>query len=952
MVFQSDVLQTCLQEAVQASRSALERCIDDAVAGLQVAETQATKMAARDEISTAWRDLLKHKAAWCSRYPEALTELLQSQADEAAKRPLKNSETPTFSGNESRLGRLPGFDAEPSSSMFGSLDSFSLVDDAHVSKAIASSRLLQQVLPVVDLSLGELNKLISTVQGLPNVQPERNPLRPENFANVLREVLAETPAEPAISAIWIKNLAPPFARELKRIYERIVNLLELANVQGASYRVLQTPASAMRSGSAASGDKKAAAGRSAANGSHGSGPGVPGGYLSDEPMPLSPSQYADLSEHEMQGGLLQDFLFHGGSHAQHALAPAYYATIEEELRALKATPDLDLAGQTGASAGSADKVSAHAAEGIHPPSQFSASALQSLPVVNRPQRNVDAFSQLSQQVWGAYGRAKERALVRTELKQKAQRVGQVLGLEVVRKLVNQVAQDPRLLVPVREAIVALEPSLLRLAMHDPRFFSEENHPGRRLMERVAQRSFKYNDEFSAEFQSFYAPVADVFNQLNGSEIADALPFGGALEELEQSWSRQDQQEQQHRNEVLKALRFAEERQALADQIAFDMSARSDLAQVPGLVLEFLFGPWALAMAHAKLQDTRNQIDPMGLGSAVPDLVWSVKREVTLKLPVKLIEMIPGLLGKLHAGLALLGHDPRESEAFFEALMRLHRPVLKLRRLKSKKDAAHDAMEPSAAMPLEPEEMPATPEQLRAKAAEHPWMGRGELDAAGFQDTMPSQQGDLLAMDELSVADSDPTMAATLPMTMALENSLIATPAAIETPAGTDTVTAEPLPPSLPLLPLLSSLPSTADATSATPPIPTATAALSKPPMEMAAAEKILLSLRTGTWVDLYSKRHWLRAQLIWASSKGSLFMFVSHGGQPHSMTKRICERLIREHLLRPVDSHGVVAQALNAVAEQASADAQAALAAQADAAKSPSAAVPGKQDLHSETLSA
>ena len=71
-----------------------------------------------------------------------------------------------------------------------------------------------------------------------------------------------------------------------------------------------------------------------------------------------------------------------------------------------------------------------------------------------------------------------------------ERLGQVLGLEVVRKLVNQVAQDPRLLVPVRESIVALEPSLLRLAMVDPRFFSEETHPGRRLMERVAQRSFK------------------------------------------------------------------------------------------------------------------------------------------------------------------------------------------------------------------------------------------------------------------------------------------------------------------------------------------------------------------------------------------------------------------------------------------------------------------------------
>jgi hypothetical protein len=66
-------------------------------------------------------------------------------------------------------------------------------------------------------------------------------------------------------------------------------------------------------------------------------------------------------------------------------------------------------------------------------------------------------------------------------------------------------------------------------------------------------------------------------------------------------------------------------------------------------------------------------------------------------------------------------------------------------------------------------------------------------------------------------------------------------------------------------------------------------------------------------VDLYSKRQWLRAQLVWASSHATLFMFVSHGGQPHSMTKRSCEKLIAQRLLRPVNAQGVVAQALDAV---------------------------------------
>ena len=84
---------------------------------------------------------------------------------------------------------------------------------------------------------------------------------------------------------------------------------------------------------------------------------------------------------------------------------------------------------------------------------------------------------------------------------------------------------------------------------------------------------------------------------------------------------------------------------------------------------------------------------------------------------------------------------------------------------------------------------------------------------------------------------------------------------------------------------------------------------------------MLLALRSGAWVDLFYRRQWLRAQLVWASSKGTLFMFVSHGGRAHSMTRRTCQRLIKEQLLRPVDSQGVVAQALDAVVNEAAAKA-------------------------------
>src|SRR6185369_14452424 len=115
-----------------------------------------------------------------------------------------------------------------------------------------------------------------------------------------------------------------------------------------------------------------------------------------------------------------------------------------------------------------------------------------------------------------------------------------------------------------EAIVALEPSLLRLAMVDPRFFSEEHHPGRRLMETVAQRSFKFNDEFSSEFGGFFHQVSDAFIGLNHARIENTEPFDDALDALEATWTAQDREVEQQHEQAVKAMRFAELRQIEAE----------------------------------------------------------------------------------------------------------------------------------------------------------------------------------------------------------------------------------------------------------------------------------------------------------------------------------------------------------------------------------------------------
>ena len=883
MDVQNPLLQRCFKEAAALSKSALERCIDVAILAMQTQEDAATRIAERDTLAAAHIGLAQQRDVLGRRYESDLLQVF-GRPEEAATR---------------------GAPLEPVSAsrpVDTDMAALSLVDDDQVTQDIEYARLSQQLRLKVDAVMADLDALVCSAMGLERVQPELNPLRPEVFARTLRAVMHSAGSDPVVRARWLRELATPMGDALRQVYDQLILRLEGANVQAVTYRFVPSAGGGGGGGGSGRGGGRSTEGGPGGPGHGGEGqsrfgsvggPGGPGrqrqggaqrgsglgragqqrengqgegawqdaddwqgegGWAQDgeeweegdEPL----ESFANPYQASDRGALLQDFLASDGVNGRARLNESYYARVESELQSLRAEVARLHDSMRAPLDGGDD-------EGGTPQQRAT---------------QVDGESPLDERDWGAFAGTSARKLVRAELKKQATHVNQVLGLEVVRQLVDHVAQDPRVLLPVREAIVALEPSLLRLAMVDPRFFTDERHDGRQLMERVAQRSFKFDKPSSEGFAPFFDAVKLCFNHLNALEIKSSQPFRDALEELESQWRAADEGEGSARQQVLEGLRFAEERQATADQVAYDMSSRPDLDKVPAAVLDFLYGPWALVVAHARLQDKGRQLDPGGYSLLVSDLIWSVKADFTLRQPVKLMGMIPGLLRKLNEGLDLIGQDTRERAPFLGILMRLHQPVLQLRRRKFEQDASE-----SAAMPLESDLMPATAEQRVPKKSEQPWLAPQEQSNAGFEDTLPSAPVDL-EDDGVTPLDEGATSAEAPGQAPADTGVKISTPAPV----------VEPL----------------------------------DPEQEKARIEQVLAHLRTGAWVDLFSHQKWRRAQLVWASGNGVLFMFVSHGGRPHSMTRRSCERLVSNHLLRPVGSQGVVSRALDTLKKDVEAASQ------------------------------
>ena len=87
---------------------------------------------------------------------------------------------------------------------------------------------------------------------------------------------------------------------------------------------------------------------------------------------------------------------------------------------------------------------------------------------------------------------------------------------------------------------------------------------------------------------------------------------------------------------------------------------------------------------------------------------------------------------------------------------------------------------------------------------------------------------------------------------------------------------------------------------------------SGPPRPWTAGDLVL-----GSWVELLVGGVWLRAQLTWASPHKTLFMFVSHGGLAHSMSRRTMDRLRMRGSIRVVSDGRLIDNALDGVAQSA-----------------------------------
>jgi hypothetical protein len=623
--------QSTIQDAAVGGRLLMGKLVAAARINLQAREAASRDLHARDALAQSAQKLRAWEAELCKRFPQALMDA------------FLNPEVATKAGIHTV--------AEVA------FDELELMDEVQVQTSVMMARTLQVAVLAAEASLAELNTLICTTQGLGAVNPERNPLRPQIYVSALRSVVEQTQLPTSMQLDWLGAMSGTLGQELRNMYTQLCKALVSQGVAAASYTVTQTPAGV-------------GIGRGIAQSAQTSSVG------SRVPLQPSPARRTQTTQHSRALGShgSQPFtLSDAGAGRDDTLL-----TLDKLRRLLAGELDDEPHGQTSKEQFAkrfAQEFESGSGVIDEPVSDFDATVPAALEALTE-MKQVDAVVQRLQRRHSSATPTMPDGdstidAVRAKLRSQARGVGQALSLEVITMMVDNIAQDGRLLPPVQRLIRQLEPALLQLALADSRLFTNKQHPARLLVQEIAHHSLAYLSVHAYGFDEFLRALEEAISPLINVRIENAEPFELVLGSLQNAWQRAALASERSRAAAMLALEHAEQRNLLAEKIAREIIVHPDALQVPEVVTEFLCGPWAQVVAQARIAGANSAGAAEKYQALISAMLWSAHPELSRKNTSKLTRLVPLLLATLREGLESIHYPATKSSVFLEALMGLH-----------------------------------------------------------------------------------------------------------------------------------------------------------------------------------------------------------------------------------------------------------------------------------------
>ncbi|MFH7042320.1 DUF1631 family protein [Paucibacter sp. JuS9] len=242
------------------------------------------------------------------------------------------------------------------------------------------------------------------------------------------------------------------------------------------------------------------------------------------------------------------------------------------------------------------------------------------------------------------------------LKQAADSPAERATIEIVAMMFQSILTEERIPAAVRVWFARLQMPVLRVAVGEPEFFAEADHPARRLIDRMGACVMGFSGASGSE--SLEREIKRIVQVVEAYPDTGRRVFQTVLTEFEKFLEQYFEKENQASAKGVSLAQQVEQRETMAIQYTIELRKMLNEVPVQDGVRQFLFQVWADVLAVTAVRSGAQAEVTRQMKRAAADLIWSASAKVSREERAEVIRRLPPLLKTLRDG---MGHAGLQAE---------------------------------------------------------------------------------------------------------------------------------------------------------------------------------------------------------------------------------------------------------------------------------------------------
>jgi len=248
-------------------------------------------------------------------------------------------------------------------------------------------------------------------------------------------------------------------------------------------------------------------------------------------------------------------------------------------------------------------------------------------------------------------------------------------IELLTRLFDTLLSDSQLPAAFHAPVARLQVPAMRLALHDRELLESTQHPLWQLLDRIGLLGAARPNPTDPRALALLAHCGALTDEL--TRVApDSMACRRALDQLNGFIAEQLRAQQGDAQRSIESLQFAERRDKLEQTLNQRLADQLASLKTSPLIRRFMTGTWAKVLAESMLRLGDQAEATRGYVKLVDELSWSLQLPDHPQSRQRLLALLPSLLQRLRAGMALVALPPSEQQSVLDELMTVHTEALR------------------------------------------------------------------------------------------------------------------------------------------------------------------------------------------------------------------------------------------------------------------------------------